>query len=172
MCWPIKRSNIFISVSILTWVSDIFVIKHWREKIYITWPDCVLCLQYVYICIKTLLWQKENSKKNKQSIQYDCINYVAKSFTDGENKNAKIATKIGDQNLTGYFHFLCLIVIYKALCFDVAQGRMKGAPNETLLVLNTFSLLFPLFMWYMLAYRTHVILFLLQICPGSLAYNL
>ena len=24
-----------------------------------------------------------------------------------------------------------LIVIYKALCFDVAQGRMNGAPNET-----------------------------------------
>ena len=23
------------------------------------------------------------------------------------------------------------IVIYKALCFDVAQGRMNGAPNET-----------------------------------------
>ena len=22
------------------------------------------------------------------------------------------------------------IVIYKALCFDVAQGRMNGAPNE------------------------------------------
>ena len=23
------------------------------------------------------------------------------------------------------------IVIYKALCFDVAQGRINGAPNET-----------------------------------------
>ena len=23
------------------------------------------------------------------------------------------------------------IVIYKALCFDVAQGRMNGAPDET-----------------------------------------
>ena len=23
------------------------------------------------------------------------------------------------------------IVIYQALCFDVAQGRMNGAPNET-----------------------------------------
>ena len=23
------------------------------------------------------------------------------------------------------------IVIYEALCFDVAQGRMNGAPNET-----------------------------------------
>ena len=23
------------------------------------------------------------------------------------------------------------LVIYKALCFDVAQGRMNGAPNET-----------------------------------------
>ena len=23
------------------------------------------------------------------------------------------------------------IVIYKALCFDVAQGRMEWAPNET-----------------------------------------
>ena len=23
------------------------------------------------------------------------------------------------------------IVIYKALCFDVAQGQMNGAPNET-----------------------------------------
>ena len=24
-----------------------------------------------------------------------------------------------------------LLVIYKALCFDVAQGRMNRAPNET-----------------------------------------
>ena len=24
-----------------------------------------------------------------------------------------------------------IIVIYKALCFDMAQGRMNGAPNET-----------------------------------------
>ena len=24
-----------------------------------------------------------------------------------------------------------IYVIYKALCFDVAQGRMNGAPNET-----------------------------------------
>ena len=24
-----------------------------------------------------------------------------------------------------------VIVIYEALCFDVAQGRMNGAPNET-----------------------------------------
>ena len=24
-----------------------------------------------------------------------------------------------------------LVVIYKALCFDVTQGRMNGAPNET-----------------------------------------
>ena len=24
-------------------------------------------------------------------------------------------------------------VIYKALCFDVAQGRMNGAPNERLM---------------------------------------
>ena len=24
-----------------------------------------------------------------------------------------------------------LIIIYEALCFDVAQGRMNGAPNET-----------------------------------------
>ena len=27
---------------------------------------------------------------------------------------------------------LYLVVIYKALCFDVAQGQMNGAPNETL----------------------------------------
>ena len=26
-----------------------------------------------------------------------------------------------------------IIVIYKALSFDVAQGRMNGAPNETML---------------------------------------
>ena len=26
---------------------------------------------------------------------------------------------------------LAAIVIYKALCFDVAQGQMNGAPNET-----------------------------------------
>ena len=25
----------------------------------------------------------------------------------------------------------CIVVIYKALCFDVAQGQMNGAPNET-----------------------------------------
>ena len=30
-------------------------------------------------------------------------------------------------------------VIYKALCFDVAQGRMNGAPNET----RTHSCRFP-----------------------------
>ena len=24
-----------------------------------------------------------------------------------------------------------IIVIYEALCFDVAQGRLNGAPNET-----------------------------------------
>ena len=31
-----------------------------------------------------------------------------------------------------YNHFLVIsYVIYKALCFDVAQGRMNGAPNET-----------------------------------------
>ena len=24
-----------------------------------------------------------------------------------------------------------ICVIYKALCFDVAQGRMNGVPNET-----------------------------------------
>ena len=28
-------------------------------------------------------------------------------------------------------HGCLLEVIYKALCFDVAQGRMNGAPNET-----------------------------------------
>ena len=28
------------------------------------------------------------------------------------------------------FHVLNVIVIYKALCFDVAQGRMNWAPNE------------------------------------------
>ena len=28
-------------------------------------------------------------------------------------------------------HAAFRIVIYKALCFDVAQGRMNGAPNET-----------------------------------------
>ena len=26
--------------------------------------------------------------------------------------------------------YIC-ILIYKALCFDMAQGRMNGAPNET-----------------------------------------
>ena len=26
---------------------------------------------------------------------------------------------------------MMVYVIYKALCFDVAQGRMNGAPNET-----------------------------------------
>ena len=28
-------------------------------------------------------------------------------------------------------YYYIYIVIYKALCFDVAQGRMNGAPNET-----------------------------------------
>ena len=26
---------------------------------------------------------------------------------------------------------LLYVVIHKAICFDVAQGRMNGAPNET-----------------------------------------
>ena len=30
-----------------------------------------------------------------------------------------------------YTFYEYLYVIYKALCFDVAQGRMNGAPNET-----------------------------------------
>ena len=29
------------------------------------------------------------------------------------------------------FDVIVIYVIYKALCFDVAQGRMNGAPNET-----------------------------------------
>ena len=29
------------------------------------------------------------------------------------------------------FHGIKYIVIYEALCFNVAQGRMNGAPNET-----------------------------------------
>ena len=39
-------------------------------------------------------------------------------------------------NLVQISIYLCrpvntCIVIYKALCFDVAQGRINGAPNET-----------------------------------------
>ena len=30
-----------------------------------------------------------------------------------------------------YVYVYIYVVIYKALCFDVAQGRMNGAPNET-----------------------------------------
>ena len=29
------------------------------------------------------------------------------------------------------FYLTCGKIIYKALCFDMAQGRMNGAPNET-----------------------------------------
>ena len=32
-----------------------------------------------------------------------------------------------------------LLVIYKALCFDVAQGRMNGVPNETRTYLCRFA---------------------------------
>ena len=32
-------------------------------------------------------------------------------------------------NRMTYIH--TYIVIYEVLCFDVAQGRMNGAPNET-----------------------------------------
>ena len=38
-----------------------------------------------------------------------------------------------------WIHFLHRIAIYKALCFDVAQGRMNGAPNETRTQLCRFS---------------------------------
>ena len=27
--------------------------------------------------------------------------------------------------------YVYIVVIYEALCFDVAQGQMNGAPNET-----------------------------------------
>ena len=30
-----------------------------------------------------------------------------------------------------YIYRYLYILIYKALCFDVAKGRMNGAPNET-----------------------------------------
>ena len=33
--------------------------------------------------------------------------------------------------LTYNIYMYVYIVIYKALCFDVAQGRKNGAPNET-----------------------------------------
>ena len=33
--------------------------------------------------------------------------------------------------MKGGNHDFEAIVIYEALCFDVAQGRMNGAPNET-----------------------------------------
>ena len=38
-----------------------------------------------------------------------------------------LSARLDDDNNDIY---LC-IVIYKAICFDVAQGRMNGAPNET-----------------------------------------
>ena len=34
-------------------------------------------------------------------------------------------------SIRGFLVVQWLKVIYKALCFDVAQGRMNGAPNET-----------------------------------------
>ena len=27
---------------------------------------------------------------------------------------------------------VCMYVIYEALCYDAAQGRMNGAPNEVI----------------------------------------
>ena len=41
--------------------------------------------------------------------------------------------------VSGYLHGVMVkalacgivVVIYEALCFDVAQGQMNGAPNET-----------------------------------------
>ena len=38
----------------------------------------------------------------------------------------KIVRRQSDCQMLGW------VVIYKALCFDVAQGRMNGAPNETI----------------------------------------
>ena len=46
--------------------------------------------------------------------------------------NGSYYAMLSHEILTQSFGF-CLLhyVIYKALCFDVAQGRMNGAPNET-----------------------------------------
>ena len=56
---------------------------------------------------------------------------VSAHFSLSHSESAKIAVK-------SYTWSVLFYVIYKALCFDVAQGRMNGAPNET----RTWSVLF------------------------------
>ena len=50
------------------------------------------------------------------------------------NLSEKGVTKIALKKPTRYLSYLrnksCVIIIYEALCFDVAQGRMNVAPNE------------------------------------------
>ena len=56
------------------------------------------------------------------------------NFTVFANHRVKNERKRKDRqifDLTREVKKLWNIVIYKALCFDVAQGRMNGAPNET-----------------------------------------
>ena len=48
-----------------------------------------------------------------------------------------VLNKWNKPNLSIYLSIY--IVIYKALCFDVAQGRMNGAPNETQTLSCRFS---------------------------------
>ena len=76
---------------------------------------------------------------NTQRLQFDTINpgliptVYTLSFTvgqkyqevTGEMKSKLVMIVEGDPKAS------FSIVIYKALCFDVAQGRMKGVPNET-----------------------------------------
>ena len=42
-----------------------------------------------------------------------------------------LLVKLANRYTTKGAHNGVGIVIYEALCFDVAQGRMNGAPNET-----------------------------------------
>ena len=47
-----------------------------------------------------------------------------------------VETKQERKYIDFFFKFIFMVltpaqVIYEALCFDVAQGRMNGAPNET-----------------------------------------
>ena len=59
------------------------------------------------------------------SRQAKITDFVKKSYRDYFGVN------LGDQDKSCYVPCWLRVVIYKALCFDVGQGRMNGAPNET-----------------------------------------
>ena len=71
------------------------------------------------------------------NLKYRAIDLMSKVFTNGPRDRGSISRRIipktqkmvPDTALLNTEYYK--VVIYKALCFDVAQGRMNGAPNET-----------------------------------------